>query len=612
MALRAASRRAQRGIALLGLLAVAVMVFAYVLTSRLNAASRFVGIDREHNAKVLSQAKQALIGYMAQQAAQAGENDPGHLPCPEAPGNFGTSNEGIEASFCAAPAVGRLPWRTLGLDKLVDSVGEPLWYAVSNGWHRANSTTNLTINSDSLGQLAVDGAANSAVALIIAPGPAIVVGGGCAAWAQNRPVAGAPDLRNYLECGNETGSFVSSSPGNTFNDQVLRVTATDVIPALEAAIADRMQGEIAPVLRTVYTSSEYSGIPSSSPLYPYAAPFANPGTANFRGAAGTYQGLLPFSQTQGCNPATDARCTTTFVNWSSGTPPSASKISGVGTIDSQTCAWQSGGEIAECVGQFSEDSTNPTGAGILLQLTATFTNVAMGLRQLDWTKAQVQARNMSPDPWQPVTLEPAPATRATMNADGSVTIRLRATLPNIDSKGWDVWAEFRVSLERAVIGDHFLLNPATTGPGAATSWFVRNEWYRTLYYAAAQQNTAGALASFGCNNTNCLRFNEGLGCGGGANWCNIRALLVLGGASLSNPAGRPNGNLADYFEYTNADGGTFYEQHPMRRATNVANANGPWNDRVILVDWPASLPPLLTGTHPQVVSVSPLRVYVLP
>jgi len=91
-----------------------------------------------------------------------------------------------------------------------------------------------------------------------------------------------------------------------------------------------------------------------------------------------------------------------------------------------------------------------------------------------------------------------------------------------------------------------------------------------------------------------------------------RALLVLGGASLSTPAGRPNGNLADYFEYTNADGGTFYEQHPMRRATNVANANGPWNDRVILVDWPASLPPLLTGTHPQVVSVSPLRVYVLP
>ncbi len=137
MALRTASRRAQRGMALLGLLAVAVMVFAYVLTSRLNAASRFVGIDREHNAKVLSRAKQALIGYMAQQAALAGENDPGHLPCPEAPGNFGTANEGIEASFCAAPAVGRLPWRTLGLDKLVDVDRRA---AVVRGFQRLAST----------------------------------------------------------------------------------------------------------------------------------------------------------------------------------------------------------------------------------------------------------------------------------------------------------------------------------------------------------------------------------------------------------------------------------------------------------------------------------------
>src|SRR3990170_1470868 len=98
---RAASRRAQRGMALMALLAAAVMVFAYVLTSRLNAASRFVGIDREHNAMVLARAKRALIGYMAQQAAMPGENNPGHLPCPEAPANFGTANEGIEASFCA-------------------------------------------------------------------------------------------------------------------------------------------------------------------------------------------------------------------------------------------------------------------------------------------------------------------------------------------------------------------------------------------------------------------------------------------------------------------------------------------------------------------------------
>ena len=56
VARRAASPRAQRGMALLALLAVAVMTFGYIVTSRLNAASRFVSVDRAHNAKALSQA----------------------------------------------------------------------------------------------------------------------------------------------------------------------------------------------------------------------------------------------------------------------------------------------------------------------------------------------------------------------------------------------------------------------------------------------------------------------------------------------------------------------------------------------------------------------------
>jgi hypothetical protein len=588
VARRTVSRRAQRGLALLGLLAVAVMVFAYVLTSRLNAASQFVALDRENNAKLLARAKQALIGYMAQQAAMSGENNPGHLPCPEAPANFGTANEGIEASFCTTQAIGRLPWRTLGLPKLVDAAGEPLWYAVSGGWHRPNSSTNLTLNSDSGGQLSVDGIANDAVALIIAPGPVLAAqaGTGCTAWVQSRPASGAPDLRNYLECENATSpadaTFVSSRAGQSFNDQILRVAAADVIPALEAAIAVRMQREIAPALRTVYTSAQYSGIPSSSPMYPYAALFANPNPGlsnNYQGAAGTYQGLLPFSQTQGCDPATDARCTTTLLAWSSGTPPPAYKTGGFGNILNQTCSWQSGGSVALCTGEYEEDNGNPSGAGMLMEMTATINNVAMGLRTLDWPKAQVLARNASADPWLPMTLEPAPDTSATMNADGSVTVKFRARLPNVDAMGWGHKAQYWVSLERAVIGDHFLLDPATTGPGAATSWFVRNEWYRVTYYAAAQANMAAALPSLGCDSSNCLRFND-------PSLRNIRALLVLAGRSLSNPAGRPNGALTDYLEYQNADLDTLYEQRPMRMSKVALPAlNAPMNDRLVLVDW---------------------------
>ena len=591
MARRPASRRAQRGAALLGLLAVAVMVFAYVLTSRLNAASQFVGIDREHNAKVLAQAKQALIGWMAMNAAT--DNNPGRLPCPEAVNAIGTSSEGISAPLitpstpnCAT--VGRLPWRTLGLSKLVDAASEPLWYAVSPGWALQTSSTLLSINSDSRGAMAIDGQAapNEVVALVIAPGPAmnVLAAGGCTAQAQTR-AAPAPAMNplDYIECFNAaTPAFSSTGPATSFNDQVVRITVSDLVPALEAAIAERMQREIAPALRIVYTSAQYSGIPSSSPMYPYAAPFANPNPGpsnNYQGAAGTYQGLLPFSQTQGCNPATDARCTTTLVAWSSGTPPPALKVGGFGNINSQTCSWQSGGSTALCTGEYEEDNGNPSGAGMLIEMTATINNVAMGLRTLDWPKAQVLARNASPDPWLQMTLEPAPDTKATMNADGSVTVKFRARLPNVDAMSWGHKAEYWVSLERAVIGDHFLLDPATTGPGAATSWFVRNEWYRTTYYAAAQANTASALASFGCTSSNCLRFND-------PSLRNIRALLVLAGRSLSNPAGRPNGALADYLEYQNVDLGTLYEQRPMRMSKLALPAlNAPMNDRLILVDW---------------------------
>ncbi|HEX9773862.1 MAG TPA: hypothetical protein VGA44_10385 [Steroidobacteraceae bacterium] len=608
--------------ALLGLLAVAVMVFAYVLTSRLNAASQFVGVDREHNAKVLAQAKQALIGWMAINAAT--DNNPGRLPCPEAVNAIGTNSEGVSAPLVSpstpnCATVGRLPWRTLGLGKLVDAASEPLWYAVSPGWALQNSSTLLSINSDSRGAMVVDGqvAPNEVVALIIAPGPAMNVqaASGCTAQAQARALpAPAMDPLNYIECFNAaTPAFSTTGPATSFNDQVVRVTAADLMPALEAAIAERMQREIAPALRGVYTSSIYAGIPASTPLYPYAAPWANPGpgsgTSDYRGVASTYKGLLPFNQTQGCNPATDPRCTTTLVAWASGTPPTAPKVGGYGFIMNQACSWQSGGTIAVCEGEYEEDNGNPSGAGILMEMTTTINNVAMGLRKLDWTRAKLLARNSSSDPWLQMALEPAPDTLATMNADGSVTIKFRARLPNVDAMSWGHKALYQMSLERAVIGDHALLDPND----ATLGWFVRNEWYRTTYYATVRRNTAVALSTLGCidssdTNVGCVRFND-------SSTRNIRALLVLAGRSLGNPAGRPNAVLADYVEYQNCDWTgsvcdpqTLYEQRPMRSTkVSISALNAPFNDRVVLVDWSGSL--LVPA---QAVTTSPLRLATRP
>lgn len=587
MARRAASPRAQRGVALLGLLAVAVMVFAYVLTSRLNAASKFVGIDREHNAKVLGRAKLAVIGYVAQQAAMAGENNPGRLPCPEAPAFFGNpAQEGIAAGNCTLPAVGRLPWRTLGLERLVDAASEPLWYVVSPGWALSNATVpplQTLINSDSPGQLNLDGVTNDAVALIIAPGPAIAVGGACAAWAQTRPAAGAPDLRNYLECGNTTGNFVTSSPGNTFNDQVLRVTTAHVMPALEAAIAVRAQREVAPAFRSaafVLDSNSPRRWVSSSPnppIYPYAAPFADPAASSFQGAANTYQGLAPFAPSAG------------FVAYQPSPPVSAVETLGNGTIVSQTCSWVVVNEVRLCAGKYQEDGVDPS-LPMRIQMTATFTNVAMGFRSLDTTRLLIRARDDGPPPpW--VVL--APSVRAEMNQGatpphGSVTVRFWADLPNIDAMGWGTTADFEIQIERAIIADHCLLSTTTgtacPGGGPDTSWFARNQWQRNFYYAVAQNNTASVLPAVGgCDSTNCLRFND-------PGTRNIRVLLVLAGRRLDTQV-RPNATLSNYLETQNADLGTLYAQYRMRSGKVVDLAlNAPWNDRIILVDWIAPNP----------------------
>ncbi len=249
------TQRLQRGAALLLLLAVLVLGASWFMVSRTSALSAgiFTASKRNHNALVLSQAKQALIGYVAMTAAQSGEINPGRFPCPEGAALAGTGAEGISAPYVGPPSapscatVGRLPWRTLGLDKLVDSSAEPLWYVVSPGWQLVTSATTLTINSNTIGQLNVDGQTSAAVALIIAPGAAMNVlasGTVCAARNQARSAPSpAMDARDYIECFDTTGTptFATTGPTSSFNDQVVRITVADVMPAIEAAIASRVE-----------------------------------------------------------------------------------------------------------------------------------------------------------------------------------------------------------------------------------------------------------------------------------------------------------------------------------------------------------------------------------
>jgi hypothetical protein len=575
---RRSPARRQAGAALLALLAVLALGASWFMVSRLEGLSQARTIaQRNHNAVVLNRAKLALIGYVAAQALKSGENDPGALPCPEAAGYFdSTTQDGQTAGSCTLPKVGRFPWRTIGTEKLVDAAGEPLWYVVSPGWARTSGNTN--INSNTVGQLTVDGIANAAVALIIAPGPPVNMAAatGCTAISQVRPVTGTPDWRNYLECENATSPvdalFVTTGPSASFNDQVLVVTAADVLPGIEAAIAKRIEGEIAPALKLVYTPATW-GFTGSSPIYPFAAPFANPGpgagTSSFQGAAATYQGLLPFNQIDGCTAsASDPRCLPSLIAWQA-TPANATETLGYGYIQTQSCVWRSSGEIRECTGEYHESDSNPA-RPIRIEMTATFSNVAMGLRALDASKMTVEAKDDSAGSgaWRFLTV----TYTATMNNGsvagkpaGSVTITFGATMPNIDYEGWGTFADFRIRIDRAVITDHALLSSSDT----TTGWFVRNEWYRLVYYAVAQGHTAATLPPSCVTGASCLSATNVTPAG------SQRALLILAGRSLTG-ATRPNANLSDFLDSAeNRNGNTTFEQ---------ANVGRSFNDRIVVID----------------------------
>ena len=566
--------RAGRGAALLGLVAVLALAIAALFIARIERGHS-TALERRHNGEVLRYARDALLGHIALQAALASEANPGRLPCPEAAGFFGTPSEGVAAASCRLPAVGRLPWRTLGIEKLRDAAGEALWYAVSPGWALPNTTSALKLNSNSSGQLTMDGIAGAAVAVIFAPGRPLQVAAlpGCAARDQGRrikDVAGnavTPDVRDYLECENavvpSSGDFVTRRASGRFNDQAIVVTSAEVLPMLEAAVAIRAEREIAPALR-VYSGSEW-GLENGSPLYPYAARFAaatfNPD--NHRGQAGELQGLLPLTRAQACNPASDPRCDAAFVTWLDAPAPAFAALPG-STME----IYSNHVPVSRCVAGAAEiQCTLYTSAGGALNLavSATAANVAMALRRLDKTAS---AQGFAPD--SPAGPRGA---AASFNKDGSARITFSGV---VDAPGTPATCTRAsppeaipcqrrvVSMPIEVLSDHALLDPQSP----ATGWFVRNDWHLLAYYAVSPGHVASSSAPRTCG----LAPADCLTVAGGQR---ARAILVLPGRSLSGKT-RPSADLADYLDSDeNRNRDAVFEQRRVDRS---------FNDRVLLVE----------------------------
>jgi hypothetical protein len=279
-------RNRQRGAALMVMLVILIMGAATFLISSLSRVGQ--SIERAKiSSDSLTQAKEALISYaINSENAGGGTARPGNFPCPDtdAPG---TANYGDENTGCAAGAIGRLPWKTLGIPELVDESGEPLWYALSGNFRKSVNR----INSDTLGTLQVydsDGSTlltpsgSQAVAVVFAPGS--IVGNHMRNTNADKTTAS-----NYLDTANgrnnasTNGPFIAAGISDTFNDRLIIIRTRDFIPTIEKRVAKE--------LKTILENYR-----AANGVYPYPAPFSTcSSNANCVSNSTICRGRLPYT-----------------------------------------------------------------------------------------------------------------------------------------------------------------------------------------------------------------------------------------------------------------------------------------------------------------------------
>ncbi|MBV2263602.1 MAG: hypothetical protein KUL79_08595 [Thauera sp.] len=199
----------QRGQALVAALLALTLLAAGGLLAGGELRARAHALAHARSVEALATARTALIGYAISYAETHPGEGYGFLPCPDA-GNTGSTPIGACGARGMA-AIGRLPWRTLGLPELRDGWGECLWYAVAGSVK--HNPKPAALNWDSPGQFSLlDAAGRSlqaaggdgmAVAVVFSPGPP--------RNGQTRPStrgtsctgsdSAAADLSHYLDAG---------------------------------------------------------------------------------------------------------------------------------------------------------------------------------------------------------------------------------------------------------------------------------------------------------------------------------------------------------------------------------------------------------------------------
>jgi hypothetical protein len=291
---KASSVAAQRGQAMMLAMVIVILGIAGVIfTMATSGTMALANRQADVTATAMAQVKEALIGWSAARTPIVGflNRRPGELPCPD------NDNTGTDAGSCAVGAIGRVPWKSLGIPEPKDSSGETLWYAIAGPFRQYNASipaTTAPITSNTQGDLSVylldDGGTTTtltsqAIAVIFAPGAALVTQD---LVTQDRSTTVAPcsttgDSRannvcaaNYLEStsgrnnAQTNGPFIQAQKSGTFNDRVLAITNADLMPVVEQRVAREMIAILNAYKAATATSALFQVIPLSPGVYPWA------------------------------------------------------------------------------------------------------------------------------------------------------------------------------------------------------------------------------------------------------------------------------------------------------------------------------------------------------
>ena len=332
--------RAQSGVVVLLTLALLVLLVGMLVIGFGNDLLRQNETD-QRTANTLSQAKEALIGFAANYPdAHPGEVF-GYLPCPDLDGASGEGSTELNCGTTDVTAVGRLPWKTLGVPPLRDGDGECLWYAVSGNF-KYNPKTDL-MNWDTNGLLEIMAADGSnfvaggsgtiadptrrAAAVVFAPGK--ILPGQDRSLSGITPTAscgGNYTAANYLDPDATSGINNASAPSltanaltrfvaainserttatnNFFNDRLAFISPNDIFARRAELrsdflpyLTDPTTGMLRRVADCIVKYGKSNSTASDKRL-PWAAPTALPNyglQSNYNDGVGIYSGRLPYT-----------------------------------------------------------------------------------------------------------------------------------------------------------------------------------------------------------------------------------------------------------------------------------------------------------------------------